>query len=670
MEAHDLLQGDLSHASRRKRRLLKRVLWTLLGLFGALIVAALVLVVPSVGALKTAYAEARTGREALFRAKDAAERFDFTVASSALSDAVIAFDAAHAATFRLGLLSRVPPFKDEVGSVRLLLLGGRDAALALREAVDVGAEIVALLRADPAGGLPTLVSDERKVAELSREERRVLLQKMIEAPDRLGMARDALDRALSAFDRVGRTPLTVGLLDAVAPQVERLRILRAALDRDLTLLGKVPSMLGYPAPKRYLFLLLNNTELRPGGGFIGTYGVVELADGGIERFFTDDIYGIDGPAEARGLVDNAPPEPLRRWLRADAWYLRDANWSPDFAVSAMNVERLYRLEGGTEEFDGVIGVTPTYVSRLLMMTGPIAVGETTFDAANVTDELEYQVEKGFVQAGIPLAQRKEIIGRLGQVLLEKLLALPLSRLQELSAMTERSIDEKQVMLSFDDPPLQRIADERGWSGRMTSVPGDELLVVDANLASLKTDPAVERTIAYSLRPEAAEEGRDWIARAEVTYRHRGTFNWKTTRYRTYTRFYVPIGSEFLKGEGMMQDDRLNDPARRPGTIDAGEDLGRTVFGGFISIEPGETRSMAVEYRVSDAVRRMLQGGAYDLHVRKQLGAADHALTLDLDFDKNVVRAEPPEEPGEWGDGRYKLVTGLRTDRHFEVEFEK
>lgn len=661
---HNLLHGEHSHEARMKK---KRMLWIRNGLLiflGLVIVAMAVLIIPSVGAMRVLYTNAQAGRDDLFRARDAAVRLDFDEASVALSDAVISFEVAGDAANRLGLIAEMPVFRREVQAVRELLTGGRNTALALREAVDVGADVLSVfsLGIDSSSSLPSFEGDSRKISELTTEERRLLLQKMTEAPDRLGMARVALDDALAAFARIPKTAFTTPILEVIEPHIVQLEQLRGALSRDLSLISQVPLMIGYPEPKTYLFLLLNNTELRPGGGFIGTYGIVNVADGDIKDFFTDDIYAIDGPAE--GVLQIEPPEPLKRYLRSSGWFMRDANWSPDFVVSAMNVERFYHLENGpVRDIDGIFGVTPTVIERLLEVTGPITVDDTTFTSENVTDELEYQVERGFVLEGIPLAQRKEIVGQLGEELVARLLSLPLSELQTLFAIAENAIEEKHIMLSFKDAFLQNIADERDWSGRFRVASGDQLAIIDANLASLKSDPVVDRTVRYSVRPD----GDTYIARAEMEYRHHGTFNWKTTRYRTYTRFYTPLGSQFLKGEGMMVDDKLNDPARRPGTIDVTEELGRTVFGGFISIEPGETRTLAVEYRVAKQVADMIRSGQYELMVNKQLGTVAHGLTLDLDFDKNVTRATPPEPPEEWGDDRYRVSSDLRLDRQFVID---
>ena len=93
----------------------------------------------------------------------------------------------------------------------------------------------------------------------------------------------------------------------------------------------------------------------------------------------------------------------------------------------------------------------------------------------------------------------------------------------------------------------------------------------------------------------------------------------------------------------------------------------TVFGTFTSIEPGETRSLIYEYKIAPAVLDAITQGMYALTVFKQNGSANHALTLDLNFGKNVLHATPPENSNEWGDSRYRLNTILDQDKKIEVE---
>lgn len=652
----------LGRPARAPRKFWKYALYGVLGFFAFVIVVAAAVAVPAFLTAREVLAQAQAGREALFEAKAAAEKLDFKTASGELEEAAQRFGAAQRAERKLKPLARFPFLRDDLEGVFDLLEGGREASLALKEAVDVGADLVAVLKRGESavGSLPDLSGDARTVSSLTREERRILLQNLSQAPDRLAVARTSLDRAIAAWDRVKKTPLTEGILASIEPYKTQLVSIRALMEKDLSPLALLPEVFGYPTPKTYLFLMLNNTELRPGGGFIGTYGILKFEDAEIASFFTDDIYQLDGPSEA--YMNEAPPEPLKKYLRVPSWYMRDSNWSPDFAVSAMNVEKFYRLEGGKEVLDGVIGLTPTVISKLLAITGPITIDGSTFTSENVTDELEYRVEVAFWTDGTPQAQRKDIVGKLGQELIKRLLSTKLSDLARLAEVAEEALYEKHVMAYFHDATLQAYAEASGWSARFRSTPHDSLAIIDANLASLKTDAVMDRNVSYALRPD----GGSWIARASITYKNNGRFNWKTTRYRTYARFYVPLGSTLLKGEGMMLDDKLNDPKRRPGTVDIGQELGHTVFGAFVSIEPGETRTLAMEYRVSDAVAKSIRQGAYALDIQKQLGTLAHGLTLDLDFGKNVARAAPPEVPTQWGDARYRLTTDLRLDRQFSV----
>ncbi len=656
--AHNLLGNPESP----RRKIWTYVLYGVLGFLAFVIVIGAAVAIPALVAAREVYAQAQAGRDALFSAKEAAEKLDFAVASSRLEEAAQRFAAAQQAERKLKALKALPFFRKDLEGIYDLLEGGREAATALKEAVDVGADLVTVLKNGGVAlnGVPDVSSDARSVSSLTREEKRVLLQNLSQAPDRLAVARTSLERALAAWNRVPKTPLTEGVLASIEPYKAQLQTLHDLMSKDLSPLAMLPVMLGYPSPKTYLFLMLNNTELRPGGGFIGTYGILKLEDAEITSFFTDDIYALDGPSEA--YMRETPPAPLKKYLRVPSWYMRDSNWSPDFVVSAMNVEKFYRLEGGKEHLDGVIGLTPTLISKLLAITGPITIDGSTFNADNVVDELEYRVEVAFWTDGTPQAQRKDVVGKLGQELIKRLLGTKLSNLAQLADVAQQSLKEKHLMMSFHDTTLQSFAEGSGWSGRFRVGSDDSLAIIDANLAALKTDAVMDKKISYTLKPD----GNSWIARASITYKNNGRFDWKTTRYRTYTRFYVPLGSTLIKGEGMMIDDKLNDPKRRPGVVDTEVELGHTVFGAFISIEPGETRTLTMEYRISDAVARSLRSGSYQLDVQKQLGTLANGLTLDLDFGKNVARATPSEPQTQWGDSHYRLSTDLRTDRQFSV----
>src|SRR3990167_10266618 len=103
--------------------------------------------------------------------------------------------------------------------------------------------------------------------------------------------------------------------------------------------------------KTFLILFQNNLELRPGGGFIGSFGILKVRDGSIPDFSVHDTGNFDG----RIPSTTPPPYPMRETLRIDSWKLRDSNYSPDFRENATWAEIFYQMGQGEERFDGVVG---------------------------------------------------------------------------------------------------------------------------------------------------------------------------------------------------------------------------------------------------------------------------------------------------------------------------
>jgi hypothetical protein len=101
-------------------------------------------------------------------------------------------------------------------------------------------------------------------------------------------------------------------------------------------------------------------------------------------------------------------------------------------------------------------------------------------------------------------------------------------------------------------------------------------------------------------------------------------------------------------------------------VDITQELGLTVFGAFISIEPGKEGELSFEYYLPDSVATMITSGDYLLKVEKQIGAAEHGLTLDLDFGKKLKSADPAELPIYWGDSLYSGSFGLEKDLIFTL----
>lgn len=623
--------------------------WWVIGVLGGCIVIAGIIALLFRQPALAVYREAVSGKTSFLQAKTALEDRDFIAASADIEKAIAHFTAAQQSMQRLRPLQHVPILGGQLAAIGNLLTVGIQAGQAAGGLVAVAEKVAA----------PILAPDAN-YASISSEEKRTMLKTLAESEPEIQGARAEMDLAAYYLSKIPDN----GLLGPIAGAVKSLREQIPPLQQTLESLQPAarfaPGILGYPKPRRYLFLLQNNTELRPTGGFIGTYGNVIVDGGEIIKFTTHNVYELDSPVEQS--VTTVPPDPLVRYLKANKWFFRDSNWSPDFPTAAQKALQFYHAEKPSDPaFDGVIAVTPTFISHLLELTGQIKVGGVTFTAENLVETLQYQVEVAYAQQGISDANRKEIIGGLAEQLFNRLLTMPQDRWSTMWSILQRDVAAKQVFMYTQDAEEEQFIADLGWDGALKATNGDYLMVVDANLASLKSDPAVRHSIAYSV----ARDGDELAAHLTITYNNMGQFNWKSTRYRTFVRIYVPMGSVLKSANGYLQDDKLH--GGKPAQPATEEDLGKTVFAGFTSIEPQEQGTLELTYTLPQNISASFADGLYDLLVQKQGGTQAYDLALDINAGGTVQSYTPQQEATVHGT-TVRDTTTLAEDRTFSVRF--
>ena len=637
---------------------------------GVLLVSWIIAIIVSVTQV---FAHTLDARDDLMAASDQASVFLFDEASASLQQADISFASAERFLQVLLSVRWLPLLGSQVESFTGVIRSGHDVVTTLQPLFTLGSDLVQL------SGISTEYLMQMReglvqtvtFGDLSTETKRAILK-------RLSASADDLDLLSAQIDIVQAEIVLLTQDVQLGPVLSLLGSLSKKLEDvggELKLLGilarLLPAFAGLDDEATTLLLFLNNNELRPAGGFIGTYGVLKTSGGDISELETADVYALDDAVSDK--IIRTAPSPLQRYNATTKWFFRDSNWLPDFAASSMAGSELFLEEVGfledpesiptTTQIDNVIGFTPTYASDLLAITGAITVGGQTFTAENIAETLEYQVEYGYVAEGLPPSQRKEILADLVNEMKTRLYALPAQQWQEVFKVTELALQEKQLLLFSTDVTVQHVIVKNGWGGSVDSQTVDTLIVVDANLASLKSDPAVVRATTYTIEQDATDE---WIAKVSIHYKHTGTFDWKTTRYRTYTRVYLPEGTELVDVEGSWLNDKMQNPTGAAGSVDVEHELGLTSFGTFTSVEPGEENTLTFTFAPALSVIEAIKAGDYALTVIKQPGAQNNALTIDLDFDKNVTHPTTSESQAEWGDDTYHLNTILDQDLQIEI----
>ncbi len=598
------------------------------------------------------YQHVSAGKTALEDALSSALKSDFMAASSKADAATAEFKSGleELEAIRLGPIGYIKEIAVYKTDAEHLVKSGQALSEAMGRATSYAYGLNDVIAAN----------GSTSFSQLSVEKKRQILSTIYNAEPALGDVQDSLDESLSELNAI----TSLGWLGPLSVRIEELKEAIAkgthTLDEASPLTRLLPPMLGYPETARYLLVLQNSDELRPTGGFIGTYGIIQTKDGDFERFETHDIYHIDIPVQDK--VNVTPPDPLKKYL-IPKWYMRDSNWSPDWPTSAENILRFYKLENAAAakpdpitDFNGVIGITPDLIIDLMKLTGPVTIDNVTYTPENFVDLLQYQVETNYVKLGVSMWQRKEVIGDIAKAIKQRLLDLPLGRWQELINVVSDNIARKNLLLYSRDPSLDRLIREQGWSGEVRHTWGDFVMVVDANLAALKTDAVMTRQINYKLTQKP--DGR-LTSILTVNYFHNGSFDWKTSHYRTYTRVYVPSGSTLIKASGFTE-----------GPVAVGQELDKTYFGGFLKIAPKQMAQLVFEYDLPERMsKNMEQYKNYSLIVQRQPGSQVSKVTVDATF-KNAIQSYSPatlysqaKEPN-----RFAADGDLRTDRSFLINF--
>lgn len=361
--------------------------------------------------------------------------------------------------------------------------------------------------------------------------------------------------------------------------------------------------------KTFMILFQNNLELRPGGGYIGSFGILKLKDGQVEQLQTHDLSNFDG----RVPDGIETPYPFKEALHVSDWKLRDSNWSPDFPTDAQKADYFYHLGQGQENFDGVIAIDSNVLISFLKVTGPVTIDgyPGTYDSENAVLSLEHQVEQGYAQQGIERGDRKNVMNLLAEEIKKKVLNLNVKQKLQLAEIILEDLNRKDIQLYFKDPNLEYKAKEAQWDGSVDQGwTGDYLMMVDANMGSLKSDYYVKRSFKYTIDLTGDKPKADLL----ITYTHTAKEkDWMTKDYLDYLRVYVPSGGWLVDSQNL-------------GEKRFGDDLGKKYFGTLVNVPLGRVKTIGFSYTLPQSVAEN-----YDLLIQRQAGSGDVRGEVDMKY---------------------------------------
>ena len=336
---------------------------------------------------------------------------------------------------------------------------------------------------------------------------------------------------------------------------QRLPKIRSTIAQAQDLIGIVAWLLGSGQERHFLVQTMDSGELRPGGGFTGQYGVLQVKDGRMAPFTLRDVALLDYAGNGIELGRLPPPE-YRNWMTFGNWGLRDSNLSADFPTTARMSMQVFQEEGGGP-VDGDIAFTPTFIGHIIDATGPISVAayNETITSQNLEARLHY-----YQQDFSAIAREKQISGDtshqarksftslLGSMLLDRVRHLPTKKLLDLLKNSVKDIQSRDLEIYFANPLAEQWLIDHGYSGSMdTFSQQDGFMVVQANISASKASDYVHTTEEDHIVIDPSGTATHNLT-ITLDYQPTGPIYGYDT-YADYIRVYAPSSAQYISGDG-------------------------------------------------------------------------------------------------------------------------
>ncbi|MDD5431270.1 MAG: DUF4012 domain-containing protein [Candidatus Pacebacteria bacterium] len=412
-----------------------------------------------------------------------------------------------------------------------------------------------------------------------------------------------------------------------------------------------------------LLAFQNPSEIRPGGGFIGSFGDIAISQGNLKKITIDDIYNAD----RQMTVKSVPPRELQNITRE--WGARDANWFFDFPTSAQKVigflENSEMFAKSKTVFQAAIAINTNVVASMLNVLGPIEIPEygLIVNGDNFLAEIQREVENG--RDHKPGQNPKKVLSVMAPIVMEKFSNLDDKQKMELLKVLENHLDKKDVMIYSTDWKMQDFLIANGAAGEIADLPknfsGDYLAVVNANVWGGKTDAFIKQKI--SLKSAISPDGKI-TDNVSVTRSHNGqdqTDSWYLAEDKNYIKILTPLETQLLAVKGsdsqpaykykkltaadysypknnFEYDLNLRLMEQSASFIDKyktwmGQESGKTYFGTWMNILAGESQTLDTAYKRNNGIE-VKDGASYKFIFEKQSGvntAFEYSVTAPAGF---------------------------------------
>jgi hypothetical protein len=364
----------------------------------------------------------------------------------------------------------------------------------------------------------------------------------------------------------------------------------------------------------------NSAELRPTGGFWGSFAVWD-----IDKNIFDSTLSFDTNPykQDNKLLESSTvklPEPMHEQWSDRPQSFVNANWSASFPQSAQTLQWYFGQGWGEKEVSAVFAISSLTLIDLLNLTGEINLPDkTAINSGNFTKVMSEKIDSEYWQTeeNKIVNEPKTLIKELFPLIIKKTKALPKISLY---GFFIKQIRQGRIIAYFNNSKLQEKSEELKIDGEFQPYKNDYLMINNANISGSKTSLNINQSIDYEL----TEDRQGLSSLLKITRSHKDL--WPHHQNTNYTRVFVPIGSTLesvkLGTEDITQNALIE------------QDQGRTVFGFWFNTKNGEQKTAEIKYRIPS--KNSIRG--WELVYQKQPGTNSDWLNIKI-HDKVLFAGE-------------------------------
>lgn len=427
----------------------------------------------------------------------------------------------------------------------------------------------------------------------------------------------------------------------------------------------LPQLTGNDGQRVYLVILQNNLEIRATGGLISSVGVFTFNENRLVDFEFNEASEVD--SLLKGKVE--PPLEIKSFLGEENWLLKDANWDPDFNVSAKKIVWFFEKATG-RKIDGVFAFDLNFLKRALEIFGEIEVFGEKVNNVNLFEKSFYFSSPNFSGSGL----KEEFMAEITKNLFEKIRTSKVSEIELVKVLMD-SFDKKEILFYPILQPVFDFIETLNWDGKILKnnlcqnqekCIEDFVFPVESNFGKNRVNYLIKRTIHHKVLFTEEQSLKETF---QINWENLSiTDSWPAGQYRNYFRIYLP-------SKAILESVLINDPKNPTFWVEIAKDKIQTAtrsglisYGFLVEIPPKGSKTVEINYMIP-GVNLNFKEKRYILVFQKQSGAQPVEYSLEI-FPKKNWKPLKILPNGVYKKEEILINQNLDEDKIFMVDFSQ